>query len=203
VAGSGDVRPQSRQSYCYLCRFQARKRRGACRFCTVPQYVGSLNSRAFEQHQRRNYIALGQTILHPLCFYIDKTGADKLQKNSLEPLVCTSSLLTAEARHDPRNWFVVGFVPNLELTSTARRTNETSKKRGKSSHARDFHNCLAKLLVDLLKLQRGKQVMLFRRGKEVGKFRIRCPISTVLGDNLSQNKLCAKIHNTHPSCPRM
>jgi hypothetical protein len=45
--------------------------------------------------------------------------------------------------------------------------------------------------------------MLFRRGKEVGRFRIRCPISTVLGDNLSQNKLCAKIHNTHPSCPRM
>jgi hypothetical protein len=33
------------------------QRRNSCRVCTVPQYVGSLNSCAVELRQQRNYVS--------------------------------------------------------------------------------------------------------------------------------------------------
>jgi hypothetical protein len=145
----------------------------------------------------------GKTLLHPLTIYIDKTGVDRIQKNALEPLVCTSSLLSAKAKRDPKNWFVLGYVPNLEVSSSANRKKRTSAKKFRSINCRDYHRCLEVLLQPLIELQQGKHSFLFRRGDQVARFKMLCPISTVLGDNLSQNKLCGKMSNTAASCVRM
>jgi hypothetical protein len=76
-----------------------------------------------------NQLHAGEYMLHPLTLYTDKTGADGIMKNTLEPLVCTSTLLTAKTRQDCNNWFVIGYLPNLEENSAARRKQMSSLRK--------------------------------------------------------------------------
>jgi hypothetical protein len=43
--------------------------------------------------------------------YVDKTGTDLIQKNSLDPLVCSSLLLGNKHRQASCNWFIVAYLP--------------------------------------------------------------------------------------------
>ena len=148
-------------------------------------------------------LSTGKYLLHPLTLYIDKTGADGIMKNTLEPLVCTSTILTAKARQDSSNWFVLGYIPNMEYSSTAERKMNSSRRKTRSVNFRDYHRCLAVLLEPLKKLQREQTALTFRRGGDTARYRIICPIATVLGDNLSNNKLCGMLSNYTASSVRM
>jgi hypothetical protein len=145
---------------------------------------------------REDLLSTGQYALHPLILYIDKTGTDGVQKTSMEPLVCTSANLKQECRQDSKNWIVLGFVPNLEISSGAARRNNPEI-------AADYHRCLTVLLEPLKQLQREMPVMSFRRGNMQCEYRIICPVTTVMGDNLSQDKLCGKSANKAASAVRM
>ena len=151
----------------------------------------------------RSKLMSGKYMLHPVSLYTDKTGADQNMKNTLEPLVCTSTILTEHARQDCNNWFVMGFLPNLELTSSAKRRSASSGKKNRSIIIRDYHRCLAVLLQPLIDLQRGMPPLRFRRGDFVARFKIICPVATILGDNLSNNKLCGRVSNHTESSVRM
>ena len=135
-------------------------------------------------------------MIHPLTLYIDKTGADGIMKNTIEPLVCTSSLLSQSSRQDTRNWFIGGLMPNLEHSSSA-------KRRGKKTQVRDYHRCLRVLLDPLIKLQQERPAIWFRRGNQTSLLRGLFPVLTIMGDNLSSNKICGRINNTGPTSPRM
>ena len=135
----------------------------------------------------------GSHLMHPLTLYIDKTGVDKQQKYSLEPLVATSSILSAKAKRKSSNWFVIGFIPNLEDVA---RTDS-------SAGVRDYHRCLSALLKPLAEMQRCPPKMTARRGTQLNLVKLILPVSTVMGDNLSSNKLCGRVHNNGPSSPRM
>ena len=130
--------------------------------------------------------------------YVDKTGVDKQQKFSLEPLVATSSILSANAKRQASNWFVVGFIPNLETRSSAARHIADS-----SVSVRDYHRCLSALLQPLVAMQKHPPKLLARRGTQRNMVRLILPVSAVMGDNLSSNKLSGRIHNNGPSSPRM
>ena len=116
-------------------------------------------------------------------------------KTSLEPLVCTSTILNQSARQSEKNWFVIGYIPNLEHTSSAKRRVSKLKQKNRSLSVRDYHMCLRVLLEPLKDLQSQNPVMKFRRGDQVAHYRIIAPVATVLGDNLSSNKLCGKMDN--------
>ena len=135
-------------------------------------------------------------MVHPLTLYIDKTGADGIMKNTLEPLVLVSTLLSQKSRQDTNNWIVLGHVPNLEFTSAA-------KRKLSSSTVRDYHMCLKVLLEPLLDLQRKPKVMEFRRGNQVAWYKGLFPVASILGDNLSNNKLCGRVNNNCAESPRM
>jgi hypothetical protein len=149
-------------------------------------------------HQK---LSTGKYMLHPLTLYIDKTGADGVMRNTLEPLVCTSNMLTYKARNDSSNWFVLGYIPHFDDSSNT--AAGKGGKKGKSVSVRDYHRCLSVLLEPIKMLQKEASELLFRRGAETAPFRIICPIATVLGDNLSNNKLCGKSSNSSPSAVRM
>ena len=137
----------------------------------------------------REWLEKPGNMLHPLTLYLDKTGVDKMQKNSLEPLAATSSILSASSKQDCSNWFVIGYIPNLD---------------GVSSNAmRDYHRCLSSLLEPLRHLQENPGQFLVRRGSKVARMTLRLPISTVVGDNLSSNKLCGKVENKTTTSVRM
>ena len=142
-------------------------------------------------------LATGQYLLHPLILYVDKTGTDKIMKASVEPLVCISAHLNQQTRQNTLNWFIIGYLPNLELSSRAGRRLTTQNSSA------DYHRCLRVLLEPLKQMQHDMPVMTFRRGRCLCPFRIICPIATIVGDNLSQDRLCGKILNRGPTSVRM
>jgi Plavaka transposase len=144
-----------------------------------------------------------QFILDPLMLYIDKTGTDRMQRHSLEPLMFTSTLLTKEARENSMNWKPLGLVPNLSSTSSAKRKGNKGRRATKSLSTRDYHRCLSVLLAPLVKCQTERPIMTFRRGDFVKKARVICPIAVVVGDNLSNSNLCGKVMNYKESSMRM
>jgi Plavaka transposase len=135
----------------------------------------------------RDKLVTGHYMLHrPICFYTDKTGVDKNMRNSLEPLLCSSTLLLEKARQDCNNWFVIGYMPNLELSSRAKRQTATTGSKNRSTHVRNYHHqCLSVLLQPLLKLREEYPVFTFRRATAIAPFQIIFLISTIVGDNLS------------------
>ena len=80
------------------------------------------------------WIPAHRYLLHPLTLYIDKTGVDKQQKFTLEPLVATSSILSAASKRKPANWFVIGFIPCLDNGSSA-----TRNVADPAAAMRDYH----------------------------------------------------------------
>jgi hypothetical protein len=55
-----------------------------------------INSSAWYKRTAYKYLgdlSSGKFILDPLMFYVDKTGTDKMQRNSLEPVMFTSTIL--------------------------------------------------------------------------------------------------------------
>ena len=69
----------------------------------------------------------------PIIFYIDKTGTDVNQRNSVEPFLFSTTVLNRLARGNPRAWKVLGFVPDLDLSSSAYKTRARGSKWKKAS----------------------------------------------------------------------
>jgi hypothetical protein len=142
-------------------------------------------------------------IFQPLSVYVDKTGTDKIEKNSLEPVMVVSSLLTGSAREDTSNWFCLGFIPNLHAVSSAQRRHQKGKADHKSMAIRDYHRVLAAILGPLAKIQREMPVMAHRRGRYFQNRKTYCPVSAILGDNLSQNTQSGRMANNGATSLRM
>jgi hypothetical protein len=97
----------------------------------------------------------------PLMGYIDKTGTDGIEKNSLEPWMWISTCIRQGKREDSRSWFPGGFVPNLTMISAASRRGQKGRQYTKSAAVRDYHRCLEVLLQPLKDLQRNRPVLSF------------------------------------------
>ena len=70
-------------------------------------------------------------ILIPIIIYLDKTGTDLKQKYGVEPVAFTIGILRQKIRHLIEAWRVLGYLPDLELSSSAART--ASPKNNSSS----------------------------------------------------------------------
>ena len=163
-----------------------------------------IDSRWYQLTYRSHQTVLdsGSAILLPLLLYIDKTGVDQIMKNSVEPLVCTSALLSQSARQDPNNWFILGYLPSM-LPNKRRPVIHDQWTPKRSSSQRDYHRCLGSILSQLKTIQHRRCTFRVRRGSSVRPMRIICPVVSILGDNLSQNLLCGKLENKTSSSSRM
>ena len=142
----------------------------------------------------------GEHILHPWVLYGDKTGVDKVEKNTLEPIAISSSNLTRPVRETASNWILLGYIPNLKTLHKERSRSTTTNAR--SISLRDYHQCLFKLLEPFQKLQEEKPSFLFRRGGKIGRFKIIAPLMAVIGDNLSNDNLAQRVSDNSGSSPR-
>ena len=139
----------------------------------------------------------------PLILYSDKTGVDKIEKNTLEPIMATSPLLKNSVRENHNNWFYIGLVPNLNQSSGANRRRLKGKVRHRSSHTRDYHSCLRAILRSLCQVQQEKPVLQHRRGDIIQCRITSFPIACVIGDNLFHNSLDGRIGNASKSSVRL
>ena len=67
--------------------------------------------------------------LMPIVLYVDKTGTDIQQRHGLEPLVFTTAILSRHVRNTTRAWRMMGYIPDLDLSSKAAKAASRQKKR--------------------------------------------------------------------------
>ena len=142
-----------------------------------------------------------QYLFTDLAIYADKTGTDRIEKNSLEPVVAFCPLLKKKVRENTNSHFILGFIPNLTTSSSALRRGRSQRQGSKSMSARDYHRCLEVILAPLKELQRSQPVMFQRRGDKIIRAKIYCQIAGAVGDNKSNDMLTARICDYGPTSP--
>ena len=128
----------------------------------------------------------------PIIIYVDKTGTDANQRHSLEPVLFTLGIFKREIRNQARAWRILGFVPDLELKSSAVKTVARSKMANKGVGTRNYHACLRVVLDSLIKAQKQPPPAYLRIGQRVKAVRCRVPLAFVIGDGKSGDMLCGR-----------
>jgi len=89
--------------------------------------------------------------------YCDKTGTDVYQRAGLEPMSFTFTIFNRECRYRSEAWHVLGYVPDLEIKSSAYKTKQRAGVMGKGCPCCNHHKCLRHIL-QFLKHFQGKDV---------------------------------------------
>ncbi len=130
----------------------------------------------------------------PIILYTDKTGTDVYQRYALEPVMFTTPLIRRHLRQDTaRTWRHLGFVPDLDLKSTASKKVSNNTKEGRGRSTRNYHKCLSAVLDPFLKAQQEKPIVILRIAGRMRRCRLRLPILFAAGDNLSGDHLCGRV----------
>ena len=124
------------------------------RFCPPHAELDEVNSGSWYQETYDRVISdPDNEFLFPIIFYVDKTGTDVMQHYGLEPLTFTTSVLNRTLRNHPRAWRPLGFLPDLDLKSSALKETIRSTLAGKGRTARNYHKCLRIILQSFIELQ--------------------------------------------------
>jgi len=121
--------------------------------------------------------------LVPLIFYTDKTGTGSSMEGtySLEPFVFTLGILRMEFREQPEAWRHLGFIPPC------------NKPYVSSEYSLQFyHNCLSIMFEDIRMCQQEPLLCTLKIGSRVYHVRLVIEIAFVIGDQLSQDRLCGR-----------
>jgi hypothetical protein len=79
--------------------------------------------------------------------YLDKSGKTAgITSSCGEPILITTLLLKSSVREDPSSWCLLGFIADLEKTSSAKKKQEAQRKRGKGRNQCNYHKCLRQIL---------------------------------------------------------
>jgi Plavaka transposase len=121
-------------------------------------------------------------IMLPVIIYMDKTGTDAYQRYSLEPVIFSLGNIPREKRDSRRSWRHLGFVPSNKHIEKA------------LPKLQFYHDCLQVILQELIVAQREHpKVKIKQPDGLVYEFQARLPIVLVMGDQLSQDTLCARL----------
>jgi len=126
--------------------------------------------------------------------YCDKTGTDVYQRAGLEPMSFTFTIFNRECRYRSESWRVLGYVPDLEMKSSAYKAKQRLGLVGKGRPCHNYHTCLHKIAYSL-KMNQGKDESIrewVRIGDYVAFKRIFFPLAYIIGDSQSQDKMCGR-----------
>jgi len=73
--------------------------------------------------------------------YYDKTATDVYQRAGLEPLSFTFTIFNRECRYKSEAWCVLGYIPDLEMKSSAYKAKKCLGAKGKGRPCRNYHTC--------------------------------------------------------------
>ena len=159
-------------------------------------HTGRWYKRTVEMVKKR-YPGAG-VLVAPILLYTDKTGTDIMQRNPLEPVMVTTTLLNRKARNQWTSWRVLGFMPDLEAKSSAAKLRGNSTQKGVGRSLRNYHKCMAAILESMVKVQGFNGVpvkMHLRCGEYVQERYVVFPVAYVMGDGLSQDTVAGRKKN--------
>jgi hypothetical protein len=86
-------------------------------------------------------------LFFPFDICLDKLGKMAgITSSCGEPVLMTTPLLKSSVREDPSSWCLLGFIPDLEKTSSAKKKQEAQHKHEKGRNQRNYHKCLRQIL---------------------------------------------------------
>ena len=133
-------------------------------------------------------------LIVPVAFYADKTGVDVFQRYGVEPLLFTILLIKRLLRNKADSWRLMGFLPDMDLKSSATKNRDRESPLGKSRSVRNYHQCLSKILESFIENQGFKKPVygFFRLGPFIKKVRLFFPVACATGDALSGDHFCGR-----------
>ena len=138
----------------------------------------------------------------PIVIYLDKTGIDNNQRYALEPVLFTFAFIRRHIRRTNRANRILGFVPDLELKSSAVKEVQRSRVASNSAAAANYHACLDVLVRQIAEAEEKGVHTYLRLGNEVKLVRLRFKIAFVVGDGKSGDTLCLR-KGSHKSAKRL
>lgn len=174
-----------------------------------------LSSKWYQETYKKLIVEPTSQILIPIIMYMDKTGTDVRQKYGVEPISYTLAIFKQACRNTNRFWRILGYLPDLELSSAAARKKAQSSDgvsclsiqsrpnvlqttnrlvfllNAQSRSARNYHKCLNEIILPLKKVQKGFKTFI-RIGDEIRYMEVICPIAFVSGDGKSSDMLCCR-----------
>jgi len=121
-------------------------------------------------------------VMLPLILYIDKTGTDAYQRYSLEPLIFSLACIKRDKREDRKAWRHMGFLPSTKKIVEAK---EKLHFYHRSLSVILEGLCVAQQKPPLVKITLADGVVINRQA--------RLPVMLVMGDQLSQDTLGARL----------
>ena len=113
----------------------------------------------------------GLDVVAPLVMYGDKTGVAGNQRYPLEPWLFTLAMIRRKLRNQPKSWRPLGYIPDLEATSSAEKRFSNTKNPG--AGAQSYHAAFRYLLIAFAEVQRRGMVIWLWLGGHRKKVRIR------------------------------
>ena len=129
----------------------------------------------------------------PIDVYLDKSGKTAgITSSCGEPVLMTTSLLKSSVREDPSSWCLLGFIPDLEKTSSAKKQQEGQRKYEKGRNQRNYHKCLREILKPMQRCMDRRLVTYVRQGDELRYLEIVPVLVMVQGDGKSGDTLVCR-----------
>ena len=127
--------------------------------------------------------------------YIDKTGTDAYQRNSVEPFVFTLTILSNQLRNTSKYWRVLALLPSSVCQTQ-------KKKQVFGASVRNYHIALRAALKEFGELQKNPPTVRLRLGDEFNMVRARLFWINAIADGLANEQLVGRIQN-RISSPRL
>ena len=136
----------------------------------------------------------GRDFVLPMSIYLDKSPVDKLGRFGVEPVLYTFLILKRHLRNNPDNWPVLGYVPDLEQKSSARKIQNRRGKKRVGCSLRNYHACLRVILKSLVDVQRQGGIEHFLRlGNKVRRVRLHFIVHCFIQDSKAADVLSGRI----------
>jgi len=139
--------------------------------------------------------------------YLDKTGKNPgLGSYCGEPCIWASPLLTQDARQQWEAWRPMGYVPDLEVSSSAKKTQASGRVKSKGRSIRNYHRVCFSILESLIKCQQNGGFHAYvRMGNEVRYLHVVPVVVFVKGDAKSGDVICCRFggKNCKARVPRL
>ena len=126
--------------------------------------------------------------------YLDKTGRTASLKSYCgEPVIMSTPLLNQACRQNARAWRLLGLIEDLDTYSSAKKSQQSGRKKEKGRTMRDYHNILRVILQELIGIQQDGGICLYvRMGEEVRYVKVIPVLSVITGDAKSGDNLCCR-----------
>jgi hypothetical protein len=126
--------------------------------------------------------------------YLDKTGRTaRLGSYRGEPVILSSSLLNQSCRQLASAWRLLSLIEDLEISSSAKKSQQSGRKQEQGCTIRDYHKVLSTILQQLIELQQsGRTPLYVRMGDEIRYVHVIPAVSVITGDVKSGDTLCCR-----------